>query len=204
MLLQWFLRERGICVWLMSSRPASSFRRRVSSFQFLFLRLFQVEFCSQLSPTVFLQIPERRERQQEKGFSHPPAKERRISGGKRWVVTRLEKKRKVKRAKKKSQSPTPARVAKKDERTQEVMTVWVKKKVDLNFKMRESRWRSMSIMDLNLTRRKSNSSSASTDGGGGGAGLGLTAATGATHVSASQQSYELIKSTQVRFENLNA
>ena len=68
--------------------------------------------------------------------------------------------------------------------------------------MRESRWRSMSIMDLNLTRRKSNSSSASADGGGGG--LGLASATGATHVSASQQSYELIKSTQVRFENLNA
>ncbi len=67
--------------------------------------------------------------------------------------------------------------------------------------MRESRWRSMSIMDLNLTRRKSNSSSASTDGGGG---LGLASATGATHVSASQQSYELIKSTQVRFQNLNA
>ncbi len=62
----------------------------------------------------------------------------------------------------------------------------------------------MSIMDLNLTRRKSNSSSASTDAGGGGGGLGLASATGATHVSASQQSYELIKSTQVRFENLNA
>ena len=63
----------------------------------------------------------------------------------------------------------------------------------------------MSIMDLNQTRRKSNSSSASADGGGGGGGgLGLAAATGATHVSASQQSYELIKSTQVRFQNLNA
>ncbi len=54
-------------------------------------------------------------------------------------------------------------------------------------RMRESRWRSMSIMDLNLTRRKS------------GGNLVMSRASVATPISTNtQNSYELIKSTQVR------
>ena len=66
-------------------------------------------------------------------------------------------------------------------------------------KMRESRWRSMSIMDLNLTRRMSNSSgSAATDAGGAGA----TPISSHTGCSGPGQSYELIKSTQVSWQLL--
>ena len=79
--------------------------------------------------------------------------------------------------------------------------------------MRESRWRSMSIMDLNLTRRRSGSkssnhhhllsSSSSTSGGSGTGGSHHNTSSAmpfpASHSTAAGagQSYELIKSTQV-------
>ena len=56
-------------------------------------------------------------------------------------------------------------------------------------KMRESRWRSMSIMDLNLGRRKS--SDVPSQGGD-------PPSSGATQMGGAQGNYELIKSTQVR------
>ena len=73
--------------------------------------------------------------------------------------------------------------------------------------MRETRWRSMSIMDLNLTRRKSSGGSSGYSFGGGsaaaaaaGGGGSLMSSSAAVPISAHTgggQSYELIKSTQV-------
>jgi hypothetical protein len=62
--------------------------------------------------------------------------------------------------------------------------------------MRESKWRSVSIMDLNLTKRRSGGG-AMAGFGRNSAGLGGGVVASAMPISTAGQSYELIKSTQV-------